>query len=126
MADIDPLALPVTLPPGHGRGATPDWPPDKAGMIARLLDSPNGRFNMGSLATAAGMHRSGVRQILLGWVRPTLGSGLRMARALGISPWTLLEFSERVRGMDRHLAARKRKPKHFSNTWRALWKRGEE
>jgi transcriptional regulator with XRE-family HTH domain len=71
------------------------------------------RLSVRELARRAGMSEEGVRLIMTGKRRPSLESGLKLARALGRSPWWILEYSQRVRRIPESARAIEKHRRHL-------------
>ncbi len=69
--------------------------------------SPGKRWAVQSLARAAGVSNRTVRKILSGESRPSLDTGLAIARAMQVSPWGLLEYCRHVWEVARRLDGRR-------------------
>lgn len=82
-------------------GRSAHWPLDHNGMVRAFLQAPAGHFTMSSLARASGISRKAIWCILHGWSRPSLETGVRLARVLGVSPQHLLDYSLRIRNTER-------------------------
>lgn len=76
----------------HRSSALP-WQDSVAGLVAQFLRSSPARpvWAVTALARDTGLSRSGVIKILYAMRRPSLDSGLKIARAMQISPWKVLD-----------------------------------
>lgn len=99
----DPLKLPLAFHPTTMAQAESEasWPADRLASRAALLRDPDGRrLTVAELARRIPqVCPDTIGEVLNGWCRPTLKTGLLLARALGISPWRLLAYSEHMRAL---------------------------
>jgi len=103
MPRVDPLALPLTLSRAEAASfaAEPSWPSDRVASRSALLRDPDGqRISIAELSRRIPqLHTTTIREVINGWCRPTLKTGLLISRALSISPWRFLAYSEHMRSL---------------------------
>lgn len=82
-----------------------------------ILRRPDGSRVTGlEIARQTGLNYMTVWKALHGYTRMTLKTGLLMSAALGISPWKLQEYNDRIRKTDR--------PKIAESTNGSRWRPG--
>lgn len=87
--------LPLAFKPRTGGVGA--WPSTYDAMRRHLLVASDGtKYSETGLARAAGVAQATVTRFLRGRGKLSLRSGLLVARALGISPWRLVEYNERI------------------------------
>lgn len=95
----------LPIRPGSEESTTAAWPSTTRGLHRAFRTTSDGqRLSLDKLAARAGISKRMVKYVQRGERGMGLEVGLRVARALGKSPWWVLEYSKRVKAAQ---AARK-------------------